>query len=199
MKLRGRVRTRTKSRELCKNVLAIVFPTMKMGATDPAWKAELIGPKGVRFALLGSHKIEPRDGLAIENDRNAGPQLQTGPNDKAKLTGCYDAEAIGDRPYRFPFIVQERWELQCREALPIQVRRFEHGRDAELIGRSISDAAGRFHIYVAGKALAARVNSVDWLTSGILSVANASSLAAHVAVDKIIAAQEEALIAAPPD
>jgi hypothetical protein len=69
-----------------------------------------------------------------------------------------------------------------------------HGRDVELIGRSISDAAGRFDIYVAGKALAARVSSVDWLMSGILSVANASSLAAHVAVDKIVAAQEEALI-----
>jgi hypothetical protein len=69
-----------------------------------------------------------------------------------------------------------------------------HGRDAELISRSISDAADRFHIYVAGKAIAARVNSIDWLTSGILSVANASSLAAHDAVDKIMAAQEEALI-----
>jgi hypothetical protein len=69
-----------------------------------------------------------------------------------------------------------------------------HGRDAELIGRSISDAAERFHIYVSGKALAARVNSIDWLTSGILSVANGSSFAAHDAVDKIMAAQEEALI-----
>jgi hypothetical protein len=69
-----------------------------------------------------------------------------------------------------------------------------HGRDAELISKSISDAAERFHIYVSGKALAARVNSIDWLTSGILSVANASSSAAHDAVDKIVAAQEEALI-----
>jgi hypothetical protein len=69
-----------------------------------------------------------------------------------------------------------------------------HGRDAELIGKSISEAAERFHIYVAGKAIAARVNSIDWLTSGILSVANASSLAAHDAVDRVMAAQEEALI-----
>jgi hypothetical protein len=69
-----------------------------------------------------------------------------------------------------------------------------HGRDAELIGRSISDAADRFHIYVSGKALAARINSIDWLTSGILSVANGSSFAAHDAVDKIMAGQEEALI-----
>jgi hypothetical protein len=69
-----------------------------------------------------------------------------------------------------------------------------HGRDAELIGKSITDAAERFHIYVAGNVIAARVNSAEWLTSGILSVANASSLAAHDAVDKIMVAQEEALI-----
>jgi len=69
-----------------------------------------------------------------------------------------------------------------------------HGRDEDIIGKAINEAADRFHIYVAGKAIAARVNSIDWLTSGILSVANASSLAAHDAVDRIVAVQEEALI-----
>jgi hypothetical protein len=69
-----------------------------------------------------------------------------------------------------------------------------HGRDEEIIGRSLNEAAERFDIFVAGKALVARIKSIDWLTSGILTVANASSIAAHDAVDKIVAAQEEALI-----
>lgn len=69
-----------------------------------------------------------------------------------------------------------------------------HGRDAELIGKSLSEAAHRFDIYVAGKAITARVSSIDWLTSGILSVSNASAMAAHDAVDRIMAAQEEALV-----
>jgi hypothetical protein len=69
-----------------------------------------------------------------------------------------------------------------------------HGRDAELIGKSLEETASRFHICVSGKALVARVDTIDWLTSAMLSVANASSLAAYDAVDKITAAQEEALI-----
>jgi hypothetical protein len=69
-----------------------------------------------------------------------------------------------------------------------------HGRDVELISKSTNDAAERFGIFVAGKALVAKVDSIDWLSNAILSVANASSLAAHMAVDRIMAAQEEALI-----
>src|SRR5262249_37529349 len=69
-----------------------------------------------------------------------------------------------------------------------------HGRDEELIGKSINQAAERFHIFVAGKALVARIDSVDWLANAILAVANASSFAAQDAVDKIVAAQEEALV-----
>lgn len=69
-----------------------------------------------------------------------------------------------------------------------------HGRDSDLIGKSLAESAERFHLFVAGKALVARTATVDWLASAILSVANASSLAAHDAVDKILAAQEEALI-----
>lgn len=70
-----------------------------------------------------------------------------------------------------------------------------HGRDDNLISKSLADAAERFSIYVSGeKALAGRVQSRDWLASAILSVANASSHAAHDAVDKILAAQEEALV-----
>ncbi len=69
-----------------------------------------------------------------------------------------------------------------------------HGRDEELVGKCLNEAAERFQIFVASKALVAKVDTIDWLASAILSVANASSLAAHVAVDRIMAAQEEALI-----
>lgn len=69
-----------------------------------------------------------------------------------------------------------------------------HGREPELIGKSLHQFAERFRLHVAGKALVGRTKSIDWLTSAILSVANASSLAAHDAVEKILAAQEEALI-----
>ena len=69
-----------------------------------------------------------------------------------------------------------------------------HGRDDHVITKSMTDAAERFGIYVAGKALVGRVSSIDWLSNAILTVANASSLAAHDAVDRILAAQEEALV-----
>jgi hypothetical protein len=69
-----------------------------------------------------------------------------------------------------------------------------HGRDDALIAKSIMEAAERFDLYVSGKAIAGRVQSLDWLANAILSVANASSLAAHDAVDKILVAQEEALV-----
>jgi hypothetical protein len=68
------------------------------------------------------------------------------------------------------------------------------GRDADLIEKSLTEAAQRFHLIVAGKALVARVNTVEWLTGAILAVANASAFAARDAVDKIVAAQEEALV-----
>lgn len=69
-----------------------------------------------------------------------------------------------------------------------------HGRDTDLISKSLAQAADRFRVFVAGKALVARANSIDWLTSAILTVSNASCLAAHDAVDRIITAQEEALV-----
>jgi hypothetical protein len=69
-----------------------------------------------------------------------------------------------------------------------------HGREEHIIGKSITEAAERFGLYITGTALAARVNSIEWLPTAILSVANASSIAAHDAVDKIAAAQEEALV-----
>lgn len=58
-----------------------------------------------------------------------------------------------------------------------------HGRDDELLNKCLTDASGRFNVFVSGKALAVRANSLDWLTSAILTVSNASSYAAHSAVD----------------
>lgn len=70
-----------------------------------------------------------------------------------------------------------------------------HGREEDLISKCLIRAAEKFRIFTtSGNALAARVTTVDWLASGILTVANASSIAAHDAVERIVAAQEEALI-----
>src|ERR1043166_4962488 len=38
-----------------------------------------------------------------------------------------------------------------------------HGRDSDLIGKSLSEAAERFHLIVAGKALLATDNTIYWL------------------------------------
>jgi hypothetical protein len=69
-----------------------------------------------------------------------------------------------------------------------------HARDEAMILTSLREACSRFHLTLLDKAIVAKVASIDWLTSAILSVANASSLAAHDAVAKIVAAAEEALI-----
>jgi hypothetical protein len=63
-----------------------------------------------------------------------------------------------------------------------------------MILNSLREACNKFHLALSNKAIIARIDSVDWLTSAILSVANASSLAAHDAVAKIVAAAEEALV-----
>ena len=69
-----------------------------------------------------------------------------------------------------------------------------HARDEAMILNSLREACNKFHLALSNKAIIARIDSVDWLTSAILSVANASSLAAHDAVAKIVAAAEEALV-----
>jgi hypothetical protein len=43
------------------------------------------------------------------------------------------------------------------------------------------------------KAIVAKANSMDWLGSAIVTVANASAMAAHDAVAKVVAVAEEAL------
>jgi hypothetical protein len=69
-----------------------------------------------------------------------------------------------------------------------------HARDEAMILRSLREACNKFHLALSNKAIVAKIDSIDWLTSAILSVANASSLAAHDAVAKIVAAAEEALV-----
>lgn len=69
-----------------------------------------------------------------------------------------------------------------------------HGRDKPLILNSLKREAERFNISVFDTALLAEVRSEEWLANAILTVANASSMAAHRAVEKIITAAESDLI-----
>ena len=63
-----------------------------------------------------------------------------------------------------------------------------------MIMNSIKHAARKFHLAILGKSIFAKAPSIDWLPNAIVSVANASSLAAHDAVAKLTAAAEEALV-----
>lgn len=69
-----------------------------------------------------------------------------------------------------------------------------HGRDEGLIVRAINTEARRFGLEVVGQSLVADVQSQEWLTSAIITVANASSFAANAAVSRIVKAAEEALV-----
>ncbi len=69
-----------------------------------------------------------------------------------------------------------------------------HGRDDPMIINSIKNVVARFHLELLGKLIIAKAPTLDWLSSAIISVANASSLAAHDAVAKLVAAAEEALV-----
>lgn len=69
-----------------------------------------------------------------------------------------------------------------------------HGRDEPTILSSIRAECARFHLKPEGRSILAKVESLDWLASAIVTVANASSFAAHDAVAKIVAAAEEALV-----
>lgn len=69
-----------------------------------------------------------------------------------------------------------------------------HGREEALIGRAIREECVRFRLDGADNKISVSVASRDWLSSAILAVANASSLAAHRAVARIVAAAEEALV-----
>jgi hypothetical protein len=69
-----------------------------------------------------------------------------------------------------------------------------HGRDDLLIKRTLDAECKRFHANRIETAIEVRVEGSDWLPSAILSVANASSFAAHAAVARIAASAEKAIV-----
>jgi hypothetical protein len=69
-----------------------------------------------------------------------------------------------------------------------------HGRDDLLIKRLIDAECKRFRAERSDTSISVDVGSVDWVPSAILSVANASSLAAHAAVARVAATTEKAIV-----
>jgi hypothetical protein len=69
-----------------------------------------------------------------------------------------------------------------------------HGRDASAAMKAISDETAHFHLEAYERSIVANVASAEWLESAILSVANASALAANRAVARSSAAAEVALV-----
>ena len=69
-----------------------------------------------------------------------------------------------------------------------------HGRDHHGITRAINKQAERFHLDNRDGRLVGEAVSEEWLPSAVLSVANASALAANNAVAKMVVAAESALI-----
>jgi hypothetical protein len=68
-----------------------------------------------------------------------------------------------------------------------------HGRDDHLIARMLARHAARYQIKVVDGALVAEAQSIEWLLSAILTVANASAGAAHAVVEQSRVAGESAL------
>jgi hypothetical protein len=69
-----------------------------------------------------------------------------------------------------------------------------HGRDASFAMKAISDETAHFHLETSERSIVANVASSEWLESAILSVANASALAANRAIARSSAAAEVALV-----
>jgi hypothetical protein len=68
-----------------------------------------------------------------------------------------------------------------------------HGRDHHLTDRQLANQAVRFGIEYENGQLTAKVQSIDWLESAILSVSNAAAIGSYKAVEKIVRAAEESL------
>ena len=68
-----------------------------------------------------------------------------------------------------------------------------HGRDARLIQRILSRYASRYHLRVLNGVLSVDAPNEAWLSSAIVSVANASAAAALAAVERSAAAVEMSL------
>jgi hypothetical protein len=70
---------------------------------------------------------------------------------------------------------------------------WSHGRDKEIIRKSIAKAARRFGVNAEAGQISMKIDSAEWLESAILAVSNASAMAAHNAVDQIIKITEKNL------
>ena len=68
-----------------------------------------------------------------------------------------------------------------------------HGRDEHLIGRMLARHAARYQLKVVDGVLLADAQSLEWLLSAVLAVANASAGAACAIVDRARAAGESVL------
>jgi hypothetical protein len=67
---------------------------------------------------------------------------------------------------------------------------WDHGRNDHLIRKLLDREAVRFRLKIDGDVLVADVKSAEWLPSAIMSVANASALAANAIVDHVVASTE---------
>jgi hypothetical protein len=67
---------------------------------------------------------------------------------------------------------------------------WDHGRNEQLIKKLLGREAVKFRLKVEVDTLVAEVKSSEWLPSAILSVANASSIAANAIVEHVVASSE---------
>ncbi|MCE3248670.1 MAG: hypothetical protein K0R41_2495 [Geminicoccaceae bacterium] len=68
-----------------------------------------------------------------------------------------------------------------------------HGRDEQLIGRMLARHAARYQIRVVDGALVTEAQTLEWLPSAVLAVANASASAATAIIERSRAAGESVL------
>jgi len=70
---------------------------------------------------------------------------------------------------------------------------WEHARDGGTVQRALTRQVGKFGIELNEERLGCDAINIDWLSSAILAVANASAAAAHSALEHTVAAAEGAL------
>ena len=83
------------------------------------------------------------------------------------------------------FIIHDRGEAASRAWL--------HGRDERVLTRYLNRAAERYGIRFDNGRLTAKVESIDWLKSGMLAVANAAAQGSLSAVEHVARSETEAL------
>jgi hypothetical protein len=83
------------------------------------------------------------------------------------------------------FIIHDRGEAASRAWL--------HGRDDKVLNRYLARAAERYGVRFDDGRLSAKVESLDWLKSGLLAVSNAASQGSSAAVEHVARSEAEAL------